>query len=128
MEPIERTLRELNSVDARITSVLLPYGVPLAAYFATVTRREEVAPLPCGVVDATEFLVAHAQLTGNAKADAQAMRSMGVCWRCAFVNRHEFEANMTPLLHRRYELEIQLCLAKAHLAMAYSAPVPGASP
>jgi hypothetical protein len=125
MEPIERALKAIQEVDGLIASVLLPYGVPLQAYFATLTRREKVAPLPVGVVDAVEFLLAHTQL---ADADAEGRRAMGVCWRCAFVNRSDFETRMTPLLQRRYELELQLCVAKAHLAMLCAGGVPSPSP
>jgi len=114
MEPIERTLKALREVDACMAAVLMPYGVPLAAYFASLTRGETVAPLPVGVVDAVDFLKAHGQLDPQAE---DARRSMGACWRCAFANRSDFEARMTPLLRRRYELELQLCVAKAQLAV-----------
>jgi len=115
MEPIERAVKAIQEVDGLIAATLLPYGVPLQAYFASLTRRESVAPLPVGAVDAVEFLLAHSQMPAD--CDAEARRAMGACWRFAFVNRVDFETRMTPLLQRRYDLELQLCVAKARLAM-----------
>ena len=126
MEPIERTLRAIREVDGAIAAVLLPYGVPLPSYFATLTRRETVAPLPVGVVDAVDFLQSHAQLSSETEEEAR--RTMAACWRCAFANRIDFETRMTPLLQRRYALELQLCVAKAQLAVLCAGPPVAAPP
>jgi hypothetical protein len=119
MEPIERAVKAIHEVDGLIASVLLPYGVPLPTYFASLTRHERVAPLPVGVVDAVEYLLAHSQMQDD---DAKGQRAMGACWRCVFANRIDFETRMTPLLKRRYELELHLCVAKARLAIMCTEP------
>lgn len=131
MELIERTFKALHEVDERMATTLLPYGVTLGAYFATLTRKEKVAPLPAGVVDAAEFLNSYGQLSAlpdTEEEDAEMRRTMGACWRCAFANRIDFETRMTPLLMKRYELELQLCLAKAQFAVLCTSSVPCSAP